>query len=61
MKILNKIHSRFAKLTYVRIIAMGYLMVILVGTFLLMLPVSTVRGKRQGFSQRFLRRQAPPA
>lgn len=49
MKILNKIHSRFAKLTYVRIIAMGYLMVILVGTFLLMLPVSTVRGEKTGF------------
>ena len=28
MKIFNKIHSKFVKLTYVRIIAMGYLMVI---------------------------------
>lgn len=36
-------------LTYVRIIAMGYLAVILVGTVFLMMPFSTVSGKGSGF------------
>lgn len=48
MKIFNKIHSKFVKLTYVRIIAMGYLMVILAGTLLLLLPVSTSAGEKTG-------------
>ncbi len=48
MKIFNKIHSKFVKLTYVRIIAMGYLMVILAGTLLLLLPMSTSAGKKTG-------------
>ncbi len=37
------------KLTYVRIIAVGYLLVILAGTGLLMLPVATVVGKKTDF------------
>lgn len=48
MKIFNKIHSKFVKLTYVRIIAMGYLMVILAGTLLLLLPMSTSAGEKTG-------------
>lgn len=48
MKIFNKIHSKFVKLTYVRIIAMGYLMVILAGTLLLLLPISTSAGEKTG-------------
>lgn len=46
MKFLNKIQD---KITYVRIIAVGYLTVILVGTGLLMLPVSTAAGEKTGF------------
>ncbi len=46
MKLLNKIKDR---LTYVRVIAFGYLMVILAGTFLLMLPAATSPGERTGF------------
>lgn len=42
----KKILSKFQnKLTYVRIIAMGYLMVVLLGTFLLMLPAASRNGK----------------
>ena len=42
----KKIVSKFQnKLTYVRIIAMGYLMVVLLGTFLLMLPAASRNGK----------------
>ena len=46
MKFLNKLQD---KITYVRIIAVGYLTVILVGTGLLMLPVSTAAGEKTGF------------
>lgn len=46
MKFLKKIQD---KITYVRIIAVGYLVVILVGTVLLMLPVSTREGEKTGF------------
>ncbi|MDE5908579.1 MAG: TrkH family potassium uptake protein [Lachnospiraceae bacterium] len=46
MKFLNKIQD---KITYVRIIAVGYLTVILAGTGLLMLPVSTAAGEKTGF------------
>ncbi len=46
MKIINKMLN---KLTYVRIIAMGYLAVILTGTLLLMLPVSTAPGEKTDF------------
>ncbi len=46
MKFFNKIINR---LTYVRIIAMGYLAVILAGTLLLMLPASTAPGQETGF------------
>lgn len=46
MKFLNKIQD---KITYVRIIAVGYLTVILLGTGLLMLPASTAVGEKTGF------------
>lgn len=46
MNIWRKIQD---KLTYVRIIAMGYLMVIIVGTLLLLLPFSTAKGKSTDF------------
>lgn len=46
MNIWRKIQD---KLTYVRIIAVGYLIVILVGTLLLMLPLSTVQGRKTDF------------
>lgn len=43
MKFLKKIQD---KITYVRIIAAGYMTVILAGTFLLMLPASTAAGEK---------------
>ena len=43
MKLLKKIQD---KITYVRIIAAGYMMVILAGTLLLMLPASTAAGEK---------------
>lgn len=46
MKFLNKIQNQ---LTYVRVIAFGYLMVILAGTLLLLLPSATVPGEKTGF------------
>ena len=46
MNLLKKVLNN---LTYVRMIAMGYLAVILVGTLLLMLPFSTVSGENTGF------------
>ena len=46
MNIWRKIQD---KLTYVRIIAMGYLMVIIIGTLLLLLPFSTAKGKSTDF------------
>lgn len=46
MKLFKSIQNQ---LTYVRIIAMGYLMVILIGTLLLMLPFSTSAGESTGF------------
>lgn len=46
MNFLSKIQD---KITYVRIIAVGYLTVILAGTFLLMFPASTVAGEKTGF------------
>lgn len=46
MKFLKKIQD---KITYVRIIAVGYLVVILAGTALLMLPISTREGEKTGF------------
>lgn len=46
MKIWRKIQD---KLTYVRIIAVGYLMVIVVGTLLLLLPFATAKGKSTDF------------
>ncbi|MGN1179794.1 MAG: TrkH family potassium uptake protein [Suilimivivens sp.] len=46
MNIWRKIQD---KLTYVRIIAVGYLVVIIVGTLLLLLPVSTAVGKETDF------------
>ncbi len=46
MKLFKNIQNQ---LTYVRIIAVGYLMVILIGTLLLMLPFSTSAGKSTGF------------
>jgi len=46
MKLFKSIQNQ---LTYVRIIAMGYLMVILIGTLLLMLPFSTSPGESTGF------------
>ncbi len=45
MKFLNKIQD---KITYVRIIALGYLTVILTGTLLLLLPAATRAGERTG-------------
>ncbi len=45
MKFLNKIQD---KITYVRIIAVGYLTVILTGTLLLLLPAATRAGERTG-------------
>lgn len=45
MKFLKKIQD---KITYVRIIAAGYMVVILTGTLLLMLPVSTAAGEKTG-------------
>ncbi len=45
-KLMKKIQDR---LTYIRIIAFGYLVVIMAGTLLLMLPASTSAGKRTGF------------
>ncbi len=46
MKFWRKIEDR---LTYVRIIALGYLVVILAGTSLLMLPISTRAGEKTDF------------
>ncbi len=46
MKLFKNIQNQ---LTYVRIIAVGYLMVILIGTLLLMLPFSTSAGESTGF------------
>lgn len=46
MKFLKKIQD---KITYVRIIAVGYLVVILAGTGLLMLPAATRAGEKTGF------------
>ncbi len=46
MKFLKKIQD---KITYVRIIAVGYLAVILLGTLLLMLPIATREGEKTGF------------
>lgn len=45
MKFINRIQN---KLTYVRVIAFGYLMVVLSGTLLLLLPAATVSGKETG-------------
>ncbi len=45
MKFLNKIQD---KITYVRIIAVGYLTVILTGTLFLLLPAATRAGERTG-------------
>lgn len=45
MKLLNKIQD---KITYVRIIAVGYMTVILAGTLLLLLPAATKAGERTG-------------
>ena len=49
-----RVKGNFAKhiqgqLTYVRIIAMGYLLVILAGTLLLMLPAAATDGKGTEF------------
>lgn len=46
MKFWRKVEDR---LTYVRIIALGYLVVILAGTSLLMLPISTRAGEKTDF------------
>lgn len=46
MKILNRFKNR---LTYVRIIAMGYLAVVFLGTCLLMLPGATAKGCKTDF------------
>ncbi len=46
MKLLHRMQNG---LTYVRIIAMGYLLVIVVGTTLLMLPASTTAGEKTDF------------
>ena len=46
MNIWRKIQD---KLTYVRIIAVGYLMVIVAGTLLLLLPFATAKGKSTDF------------
>lgn len=45
MKLLNKIQD---KITYVRIIAVGYMTVILAGTLLLLLPAATRAGEKTG-------------
>lgn len=45
MKFLNKIQD---KITYVRIIAVGYMTVILIGTLLLLLPPATRAGESTG-------------
>lgn len=46
---MNFLHRMQNGLTYVRIIAMGYLLVIVLGTISLLLPIATVTGERTDF------------
>lgn len=43
------IHKIISKMTYVRVIALGYLLVIISGTLLLLLPAATKAGEETGF------------